>query len=414
MNGGATLSGSAFQWQAEAYPASVPVRRGVAAPRVLALCLGLPLMAAAIAASCLLLNPVTLVQTRIVADGAGPAGRVALAEAAMRLAAMPGQTALLSGQEEALLITVTGEDAAATRQRARSVTDAVLDMPHAAGPQPAVGIATPPRQDGPDAAARAALAERSRLQATLDTTDARMAAVSASLTGIARDLAANAHATAERRPSRETLDRAAAALADLQLQRIQLQSRYQDSYPAVLALDGQIQSLRAHMQEEARRLDTAARVPDAADPALTGERDRLRGELSQLTDRRATAASALAIVTRTLASAAAERPDADPRPSPPAASVPPNPVLLEAATTVTAGPDYRWIVAPALLALGLALAMLPWLRPRRTQPVAAELLLQRMEALLLPALAGGPGRLHPALPYPATPAATPVGRVRHG
>ncbi len=362
----------------------LPVRQGLSTRRVLVLGLGLPLTVVTVAAACLLLEPGTLVQTRIVADDAGPAGRAVLAEAALHLQAAPGQSVLLQDHGNALVVAQAGADGALVRERMRTVTDALLDLPQTGLVRRVAGMPQEaPDQDSPAARTRAAMAERARLQAVVDAIATRLASASASLTGVTRDLAAAGRAASDRRPGRETLDKAAVALADLQLQRIQMQSRYQDDYPAVVALDGQIRSMRNFLQDEGRRVDTT-RAAGATDPALGSERDRLRAELAQLTDRQAVAEAELAGSTRMLPSKPPDRPVAEPKPAVPHAG-PPEPVLLEAATTVVAGPDYRWAAAPGLTALGLALALIAWFKPsRQSRALPAELLLQRLEALLLP------------------------------
>ena len=347
--------------------------------------MGLPLTACAVATASILLHPVTLVQTRVVSDAAGLLGRAALAQAALQLQPAPGQSVLLDDQGSTLLINVTGEDSAAVLQHARSVANTVLDMPHANLSQPAANghLASAPRQDSPAAAGHTAAIERSRLQAALDGIESRLASASASLTGVTRDLAASARAAAERKPVRDTLDKAAATLADLQVQRIQMQSRYQDDYPALLVLDGQIRSMRTYLQDEARRAEATAHIATPADSVLTSERERLRAELSILSDRRAVAVAELAAATQVTAGAVPAARTAEPE----QAVVHPAPisdaVLLEAATTVIPGADYRWAVVPALGLTGVMLALFAWVKPsRQVPPAPTYMLLERIEALL--------------------------------
>ncbi len=321
------------------------------------------------------------------ADTSGPAGRAALADAALRIGAMPGQTASLDTFGDALVVTVSDDDPIAARLRARSAADTLLNMSgetRRAQPSSAaiLGLARP----DPDASRRSALlADRSRLLAELESADRRLSTVSASLTGVARDIAAGTRALADRKPGHETLDKATLALADLQLQRIQLQTRYQDDFPAVVALDGQIRSLRSFVQDEQHRLDIAARSgTDLTDPVLGSERDRLKAELSQLTDRRTAVASELASVTRALANLLPDHPP--PRPEPTLADpAPPAPVLIEGATTVTNGADPRWIATPAVALVGALLSLLAWVKPRRAdRSVQTDMLLKHLEALMLP------------------------------
>ena len=392
-------SATPHQWQAESYEISRPARRVLSAWRVMVLCVGLSVTTGCTLAVWLALRPPTLVQTRITADTSGPAGRAALADAALRIGAMTGQTASLDAFGDALVLTVSDDDPTAARQRARSAADTLLNMSaetRRAQPSsaPIPGLARP----DPDARRRSALlADRGRLLAELESADRRLSTVSASLTGVARDIAAGTRASADRKPGHETLDKATVALADLQLQRIQLQTRYQDDYPVVVALDGQIRSLRSFLQDEQHRLDTATRVgTELTDPVLGNERDRLKAELSQLTDRRAAAAIELASVTRALASPLPDHPT--PRPEPiPADPSPPAPMLIEGATTVTNGADPRWIAMSAVALVGALLSLLAWAKPNRTdRSVRTEMLLKHLEALMLPS--------------PAATASLPIGR----
>ena len=379
--------GTPHQWQAESYPAVGRSRRVVSGWRVGVLCLGLLLTTASVGAVWLALRPSTLVQTRIMADTGGPAGRAALADAALWIGSAPGQRASLDAFGETLVIAVSDEDPVTARQRTRSIADTLLNISAVARQDRRLSQAPPgPVPPDPDVSRHAALlADRSRLQAEMDAADGRMSVVSASLTGIARDIAAGARAVADLRPRHETLDKATVALADLQLQRIQLQSRYQDDYPAVVALDGQIRSLRSFLQDEQHRLDAAARTGiEFADPVLGNERDRLRTELSQWTDRRAAAAAELAGVTRALALPVAARPTPHPEPVI-ADEAPPSPMLVEAATTVTELADLRPIAAPAVGVVGLLLSLAVWFWPSRARrSVRTEMLLQQLEVLLLP------------------------------
>ena len=393
-------SGTLFQWEAEPYPQPSAERRTLSAWRMFVLCFGLTATAGAAAASWFAFWPPTRVETRIVGDGTGATVRAALANAALRIGAAPGQSALLEAGGDTLVIATEDAEAGVAWRRARSLAESLLNAP--LRPDPA--RASLPLPTAPVGTRAALLSDRNRLLAAAEATDARAASVSASLTAIARDSAAGARSSADRkadadqRTGRTTLDKGAAALADLQLQRIQLAGRYQDDYPAVVALDGQIRTLRSFLQEEARRVDAAARAPqaDPADPILSNERDRLRAELSQLNDRRVAVGAELATVVRTLAATPPDQ--ALPPPRPPAAA--PAPVLVEAATTITSGPDYRWILVPAATAAALLLAVLAWFKPRRRGAnVTADLLLQRIEAALLPhgGVVALPSEAYPAL-----------------
>ena len=364
-------------WEAEPYPQPVQQRRGLSLWRILVPCLGLLTTAAAATGAWFAIAPTTVVETRIVADGPGPVGRAALAEAALRIGTAPGRSALLSEHGDALLIEVEDEQPAAAWQRARSLANSLLDLSVAQAPasalHPTGGQLTSPRA--------ALLAERDRLTSIADATDARAAAVSTSMTNLTRDIAAGARSVAERNGGRETLDKGASALADLQLQRIQLAGRYLDDYPAVVALDGQIRSLRSFLQDETRRVDAAAKsLPfDAGASTLESERDRLRAELSQLNDRRVAVGAQLAAVGRTLATTPAEIAVTGRV----AAAITPAPLLIEAATTMASGPDKRWLTMSVVAVVGLVLSLLAWFRPRsRPAPDATERLLLRLEAAM--------------------------------
>ncbi len=374
-----SASGNPHHWQAEVYPDHAPVRQGLSTWRVLVLFLGLPLTTAATLGAWALSSPATLVQVRIVADLAGPIGRAALAEAALRIDAGPDRPATLEDTGDALVIGVADADAAVARRRARSTAETVLNLPLASPPGP---FATARASQQPRPGGRAALlADRSRLQTAIDAVDARAAAVSASLTGIMRDIAAGLRVSAERKGSHETLDKGAAALAGLQLQRIQLQSRYQDDFPAVVALDGQIHTLRVFLQDETRRVDGVRAPNDPADPVLGVERDRLRAELVQLGDRRVTLAAELAADNHGLAAAP---PEEMARPAQAPAELP-RPMLIEAATTMSSVPDKSWIATPAVAAAGLLLVVGAWFKPRRhPRALPSDLLLEQIHALMLP------------------------------
>ena len=377
---------SRYQWQAESYPESHPIRRGFSTWRLLVLCIGLPLTAAAAAGTWLAFWPATLVQTRIVTDLGGPAGRAALAEAALRIVAAQQNAASLENHGETLVIAAEDQNRATAERRAHSAADTLLALSLATWP--GTPLSLPLHGAGQlarsEPGTRATLLDRqNRLQAMLSATDNRLAGVSASLTGIVRDIASGVRIVADRKAGHETLDKAQASLAELQLQRIQLQGRYQDDYPAVLAVEGQIRNLRSFLQDESHRIESVAKgQADPADPVLGAERDRLRTELAQLNDRRVSLAAELAGVTRALAETGPDQPaPRTPSPLPPATS--PTPILLEASTTVASLPDHRWIAVPAATGVGLLMVLLAWIKPpRRHQTVLPDLLLRRLELAL--------------------------------
>ena len=365
-------------WEAERYPADREAHRILSMWRVGVLFVGFGATAAVGGWAWDNFQPEARVQLRIVADGPGAAARALLAESALRLGDRPNRTATLDSGGDALVISATAEDTAAAWMIARSATDIILSTvrpaPMPADPAPSER----PRAERPPSPRTAPMAERARLLAAADAVDARIAAVSAGLTAITRDLAATARISADRKAGRETLDKGAAALADLQLQRLQLLSKYQDDYPAVLVLDGQIRSMKAFLQDESRRVDAATRA-DPAEPILSAERDRLRAELAQLTDRKTSLAAELATSMRVAAVPVA---DATPAP-PPARFVPPAPVLMEAETTATRLADPRWTILPITGAAGLLLTVLAWFKPRRRAGLLqVEHLVTRLEHVI--------------------------------
>ncbi len=306
--------------------------------------LGLLVTGCGVAAAWDAMQPDTVVHTRIVADGASDAaGRAALSELALRLAGAADRPAALQEGGEALVVTARDRDPAAARERSGSLVDAILNASPAWVPTPA-GQAPAPPADRPGAG-------RARLAAAIDAIDARSAAVSAALTALVHDAASASRSTAERKPGRETLDKGNAALADLELQRLQLVTKYQDTYPAVVALDGQIRSLRVFLMDEAHRIEPRATAADPAEALLSNERERLLAEASQLSERRrvavadlATADRRLAVLPPVVAAAAAS-----------ATVVPP--VLVAAATTsFTRTDDARLTIVPAIAAAGLVLS----------------------------------------------------------
>ena len=181
-----------------------PLRRSV-----MAFGLGLGLTSAAVAATWTAMRPDTVVQTRILTDG--DAARPALSDLALRFVGAPGQPVSLQEGGRALLVSVRDHDPALAAQRSRALVDAILDAPLAVP----VTDATPNLVD-PAVGLRA---QRDRIVAAMAAVDAQGAAGSASLTTLARDIAA-ASRPADQKPGHEALDKGNAALADLQLQRV--------------------------------------------------------------------------------------------------------------------------------------------------------------------------------------------------
>ena len=308
-------------------------------------------------------TPATIVQTRIHADGPGDTARQTLSDVALRLSGAADRPLALADGGDTLVVTERDGDPAEARKRTRALVDTVLNLSLAAPGLVAQPAVTP---------GGALQAERTRLAAAVDAAQNRTAAISASLTDLARDIASRG--AADRRPGRETLDKGNAALADLQLQRLQLASKYQDTYPAVIALDGQIRNLRVFLMDEARRIEVKP-AADPADATLVRERERLRAELIQVEDRRKAAASELDGVERKLAAAPAAA-------APVLAAVVPPTVLVAAATTSFTAPDTRPGTMQMLAAFGLILSSLGALlvRSRRVTGGLNGLMLERLVA----------------------------------
>ncbi len=335
--------------------------------RATVLCMGLLATAASVEAVWLLDQPDTVLQTRIVADG-GAAGRGALAAMAMRFATDPEHRVLLGDGGGTLLVTVQDRDAAIARERLQSMVDTILNMPAAA--------ATPV---APRPAGSALVEERLRLQAASDALETRAADLSAALTAVTRDLAASLRNAADRRAGGSVSGKGAAVLADLQLQRFTLLTKYQSDFPAIVALEGQIRDLKAFLADSAHRADSHLPGPEPADAVLLAERDRLRSELASLDTRRGTLGAELASL------------DNRPADVPPAALANPAlavPILVEAATMSGLGPDTRPGAMAAVSLAGLLLSLLSLRAGRRraaAMPHLRSLMLDREEAAALPA-----------------------------
>jgi hypothetical protein len=339
-----------------------PTRRREWAWRVGVFSLGLVITGTAAMALWHTTAPDTLVRTRIVADGAeDQSGRAALSEVALRLASAPDREVMLQQGGDALVITLKAHDAAQAKQRSASLVDAILNAPVAA---PGAPLAA----ETPAADPRAALqAQRAQLAAAADAVDARASAASASLASLARDIASANRIAADRKPGRDTLDKGQAALADLQLKRLELVTKYQDTYPAVLVMDVQIHDLQKFLSDEARRVDAHPAAPDPSDALLAAERDRLRSELAQLDVRRQELAANLHSIDLKLAGLPAVTVAAA-TPIAPAA-----PVLIATATTMFPDTDARLTTVPAVVAGGLLLSGLSALWPRRRRSLSSAL-----------------------------------------
>ncbi len=343
---------------------------------------GLVLTGGVAAAAWAAMRPDTVVQTRILVDGG--AARPALSDIALRLVGTAGQPVSLQEGGRALVVSVQDRDPMRAQQRSQALVDAILDAPVAA---PAADASPAPAS--PAVALRA---ERDRVTAAIAGLDAQGPVASASLTALARDIAA-ASRPADQKPGHETLDKGNAALADLQLQRLQLVAKYQDTYPAVVALDGQIRNLHVFLMDEAQRIQAR---PDQSGPALAvlnAERDRLRAESAERDERRRTLVGQLAALDTRLATLPLTAPAL-------ASAVTSAPVLVAAATSNLNGVDSRPVTAQIVAAIGLALsALAALLVGRRHAPLSLQGLM--LQPITPGMLAAAPFRPLPPPGFPA-------------
>ena len=287
--------------------------------------------------------PDTIVTTRIVAEGEDDAAaRAALDVAAQPWLLAPGNPAQLENAGRTLVLTAREPDFAAAARRIQSVADAVMNHP-AAPPAPPATPSTDLRGQ--------LLADRARLQAAMDAAQAQMVATSTALTEVVRDLAGG-RAEAARMTNRDALDKGASMLADLQLERLDMLGKYRADFPGIAELDDRIQSLKAFLADEQRRVDAAVAHPAThVDPALSAEQDRLHGEQGELVDRESLLSVQLSHVERGLAAIL-------PLAATQAAVAAPAPVLVQGATTSALAENARFAIVSGIAGLGLALAAL--------------------------------------------------------
>jgi hypothetical protein len=213
----------------------------------------------------------------------------------------------------------------------------------------------------PLAEARAA---RAKFSATLAAMDQRAATLSQSLTDLARDMVGALKATDIRSPSTEVADQGAALLAELQLKRVQVASKYQDSYPAVVALDEEIAKLRAVVGKEQRRSSVVRNAANPVFSALGEERKRIGAELETLNAHRVAMREQIAAIDRQIAATSAMT----------------RAQLRPGGLRLSIGPDPRLLSLPLITVVGVSGTwLLQWLlmRQRHTlvTPLEAELVL---------------------------------------
>jgi len=234
-------------------------------------------------------------------------------------------------------------------------------------PSPPVGVAPLFR---PEERLDALRAEQARLQTALDAADRQAVTLSARMTDLARDMVASLRVADPRPPTDDVLDQARKLLAEMQLKRVELSSKYTDDFPAIAATDAEIAKLQGFVAAQEHR---ATPRPPAANPAfatLGAERARVGGELQALQAQRADAQARLQALQPRID--ALER-----RPAPtalPAAALPPERFVVEGVTLATAA-DPRPALLGAVLLAGLLLAALVpivLLRFRRVFATPAE------------------------------------------
>lgn len=221
---------------------------------------------------------------------------------------------------------------------------------------------------------------RARLVTDLDAADHRAAMLSEQLTDTVHDMVSvlrvtSAQTADAKPPAADLMDQGRVLLGELQLKRLQLASKYQDDFPAVAALDGEIAKLRGFLSGEQRHGPPPPR--GAANPladTLATERRRLEAELEEQNTLRTSLRAQLGHLDQEIAIAA----HAPPPPAPAPAVV--APVLMAGGPTLIEVADPRLIAVPSILLVGLLGAlMLQWAMLRRRQvivtPAEAELVL---------------------------------------
>jgi hypothetical protein len=213
-------------------------------------------------------------------------------------------------------------------------------------------------------------ANRARLTAELEAADRRAASLSQSLTDLARDMVSALKSTDNRSVSTEVSDQGAALLAELQLKRVQLGSKYQDGYPALSALDDEIAKLRSVVAGEQRRSSVVRSSANPVFLALGEERKRVGAELDALNARRDGLRGQIAGIDRQFSGQVSSA----------APEISERPRLSAGDMLLTSGADPRFMSLPMILLVGaLGTFLLQWLLMRQRSalvtPVEAELIL---------------------------------------
>jgi hypothetical protein len=257
----------------------------------------------------------------------------------------------------AVTVSVWHRDAAAARAMDNALARAILAR------QPHEQVDVPPPAPDPRPALRM---ERTRLAGELDAADRRGAVLSQSLIDMARDMVEALRSTDNRSSGTEVADQGAALLADLQLKRLQMASKYQDGYPALAALDAEIAKLRGMMAGEQKRSTSVRSAANPVFEALAAERRRAGAELEALNTHRADLRAQIDLLDHRLA-------------APPPVAAPPIenelPRLVSDRPVLSWGPDPRQLSLPLIALVGLVGTMLlQWLmmRERRCLVTPAE------------------------------------------
>jgi hypothetical protein len=208
-------------------------------------------------------------------------------------------------------------------------------------------------------------ANQVRLAKQLAEADQRANVLSQSLTDLARDMVSALKSTDNRTESSEVSDQGAALLAELQLKRVQLASKYQDGYPPLTALDEEIAKLHSLVAGEQRRSSAVRSVANPVFTALSEERRRVAAELAALNTRRDMLRSQIDSIDRKFSFG----PETEDKPR-----------LMAGGMLLSSGRDPRMLSVPLIIIVGATgTLLLQWLLLRQRSalvtPVEAEITL---------------------------------------
>ena len=362
---GLTLAAAAASWYIQQPPGEAETRIAVELPA------GAPesVAANAIAAARGALRGAALRETALDAIGSRivfPDLRGGREEALQRLDGFISAVPVEGGN--ALLVRIRHPDAAVAVDLDRALVAALLSR-QAPVPQPKPPVITP--LTGPKEVLQGM---RARVAADLASADRRAAVLSDGLTDTAHDMVSALRATATQNDTRplaaDVLDQGRVLMAELQLKRLQLASKYQDDFPAVTALDAEIDKLKSFLASE-QKLGAPAPHGPPVNPVLDtlgAERRRLTSELDEENQRRLALRAQLATLDGQIAASV-------PPPAVAVAPAPPPPILIAGNTTLLPVPDPRFLSVPLIVLVGMAGALvLQWaaLRSRTVIRTVAE------------------------------------------